>query len=119
VADPGRSPGEPDDQPERLLRPRPKLADQTLAAGAEEAAEDDSDDDRIVELPRDRDEVGHEVERQREVTGKGEQEQLAPAGTRGSRASRVTRTMQSGMNVANARASPRRPTRTSTSTNAA
>src|SRR5215475_1773840 len=34
-----RSSGEPEDQPERPLRPRPELADQLLAARADEAAE--------------------------------------------------------------------------------
>jgi len=57
-------PGEPEDQCERLLRPRPQLADQLLAARADEAPEDERDDDRVVELPGDRDEVRHEVERQ-------------------------------------------------------
>jgi hypothetical protein len=40
-------------------------------------AEHEGDDDRVVELSGDGDEVGDEVERQREVTDECEQEQLA------------------------------------------
>ena len=75
------------------------------------------DEDRVVELAGDRDEVGHEVERQREVADEQREQQLAPRrGTRGSAASRPTSTMQSGMKPASARASPRRPSATSSPT---
>ena len=39
---------EPEDQLERLLRPRPQFADQLLAARADEASEYERDDDCIV-----------------------------------------------------------------------
>jgi hypothetical protein len=89
---------ESEDQRERLFWARPEFADQLLAAGAHEASEHERDDDRVVELPRDGDEVRRE--------------------TRGPRASLVTSTMQSGMNLASAWASSRRPRTTSQATNA-
>jgi iron complex transport system substrate-binding protein len=55
------------------------LADERLASPAQEAAEDERDDQDIVELAGDRDEVRDEVERQREVAGERDQEGLVPA----------------------------------------
>ena len=56
----GSPDGEPEDQLRRLAWPWPQLADQLLAARADEAAEDErDDDDRIVELPGDWNEVGY------------------------------------------------------------
>lgn len=39
--------------------------------------QDERDDDRVIELPGDRDEVGNEVERHREVAAEREQQQLS------------------------------------------
>jgi hypothetical protein len=50
------------------------LADEWLAAAAKEAAESERDDDGVIELARDRDEVGHEVKRKYEIPGKCDQE---------------------------------------------
>jgi hypothetical protein len=47
---------------ERTVRAWPVLADECLAASAEEASEDERDDHDVVELTRDRDEVRHEIE---------------------------------------------------------
>jgi hypothetical protein len=77
VAEADRSAGESNDQRERPLRPGPELADQVRAAGPDKAAEDEREDDRVVELSGDGDEVGDEVEREREVAGEGEWEQFA------------------------------------------
>jgi hypothetical protein len=75
----------------RRLRTRPELADQRLAARADEMAEDKSDDDRVVEL------AGHGDTRRRKLLLLGLVGYLAlpfdlvpDFGTRGSRASRVT-----------------------------
>ena len=43
-------------------------------------AADEGDDYRVVELPRDGDEVGNEIERQREVADEAEEKQLARTG---------------------------------------
>ena len=43
------------------------LAQELAAAGANDGPEGEDDHHRVVELAGDRDEVGHEVERQREV----------------------------------------------------
>jgi len=75
---------------ERQLGAGPALSNQLAAARAEQAAQHQGEDDRVVELPRDRDEVGHEIEGKRQVGGRRRQEQLAPARTRGSRRSRPT-----------------------------
>jgi hypothetical protein len=45
------------------------FADECFAAAAEEAAEDECDDDDVVELAHDWDEIGDEVEWEREVAG--------------------------------------------------
>src|SRR5581483_2421675 len=80
-ARPGSAPRacQPQDQCEGPFRSRPELADERLAAGAEDVAKHERDDDRVVELPGDRDEVGNEVEGQREVADEREQKQLVPA----------------------------------------
>jgi hypothetical protein len=54
---------------ERALGARPVFADECLAAAAEEAAEDECDDDDVVELAHDWDEIGDEVEGEREAAG--------------------------------------------------
>jgi len=75
------SPGspEPQDQLQQPLRPRPKLADHPFAANLDEVTEHESDDDGVVELTGDRNEVGHEVDREREITNEREQQQLSAA----------------------------------------
>jgi hypothetical protein len=60
---------EAQDEREGALRARPVFADQWFAAAPEEAAQDECDDDDIVELARDRDEIGDEVEGEREIAG--------------------------------------------------
>ena len=45
------------------------LADERFTAAAEEAAEDECDDDDVVALSADGDEVGDEVQGEREVPG--------------------------------------------------
>jgi hypothetical protein len=54
------------------------LADEWLAAAAKEAAQNERDDDDVVELAGDRDEVGYEVKWKREVSRECEQERLLP-----------------------------------------
>jgi hypothetical protein len=95
------------------------LADEWLTASAEEAAEDQRDDQGIVELTGDRDEVGYEVEGKREIARQGNKQRLLRRGTCGSPSSRPQRTMQSGMNPASARALSRLPAMTSARTSAA
>src|SRR2546423_11365544 len=46
----------------------PVLAQQLWPAGSHQGSEYEHDDDRVVELAGDRDEVGNEVERHREIT---------------------------------------------------
>jgi hypothetical protein len=60
MAEAARSPGESEDQRERLLGSRPEFADQVFAPGPDEAAEDERDDDRVVQLTGDGDEVGND-----------------------------------------------------------
>ena len=55
------------------------LVQNVRAAAAEHGAEDESDEDGVVELTRDGDEVGYEVEGEREVGDQSRDEQLAPA----------------------------------------
>ena len=55
------------------------LAGKSFGATPEEAAEDEGDDEDIVELPGDRDEVGNEVERKREVPHEPDEEHLLAA----------------------------------------
>lgn len=52
---------------------------QLRAAGAKDRSENESDEDRVVELPGDRDEVGDEVNRRREVANQRAEQQLAAA----------------------------------------
>jgi hypothetical protein len=44
------------------------LAHEFRTPAAQNSAQDDRHDDRVVELAGDRDEVRHEIDRQREVT---------------------------------------------------
>src|SRR3954451_19237416 len=69
--------GKPENNLERPLGAVPQLADEILTAGPDEAAEDERDDQYVVELTGDGNEVRHEVERQREVPDERQQEQLA------------------------------------------
>jgi hypothetical protein len=68
-----RSARESENQRERLRRPWPQFTDEVLAAGADEAAEDECDDDRVVELTGNGDEVRDDVERERQVTDEWKQ----------------------------------------------
>ncbi len=67
------------DERERVLGTWPVLADDCFPAAAQQAAEDERDDDDVVELTGDGDEVGDEVEGQRQVSGQRDQESLLPA----------------------------------------
>ena len=62
---------------ERSVRAR--VAKEVLATRSDEMAEYKRNDDRIVELAGDRDEVGNEVERKRQIPREPEQHQLAAA----------------------------------------
>ncbi len=54
------------------------MPDEKLAATAKKAAENERDDDGVVELACDRDEVGYEVKWKREIAGKRDQQSLLP-----------------------------------------
>src|SRR5918994_1929088 len=54
------------------------LADDGLAAAAEQAAQDECDDDDIVDLAGDGDEVGYEVEGEGEIAGQHDEERFLP-----------------------------------------
>jgi hypothetical protein len=56
------------------------LAREVWAAGAQHAAQDERDDDGVVELAGDGDEVGDEVEWKREVADQRGEQELASAG---------------------------------------
>jgi hypothetical protein len=71
------APGEAEHGVERWLRAGPVLTDHVGAGGAEDAAQHERHDDRVVELAGDGDEVGDEVEWHREVGDEGEQQELA------------------------------------------
>jgi hypothetical protein len=69
--------GESQDQSKRLFRARPEFTNHRFAAGSYEVAEDERDNDRIVELPGYWDEVRDEVEGQTEIRDEGDQQQFA------------------------------------------
>jgi hypothetical protein len=71
-------PSESQDQSKGLFRAGPEFDQHWFATPSDEAAEDEGDDDRIVELPSHWDEVRDKVERQSEIRNKGDQQQLAP-----------------------------------------
>jgi hypothetical protein len=56
------------------------LAHEPRTGAAEESAQHECDDDRVVELPRDRDEVRHEVEGKGEVDERETRRHLPPRG---------------------------------------
>jgi hypothetical protein len=70
-------PGESQDEVKRLLRAGPEFDQDWFAARFDEVAEDESDDDRIVELAGDWNEVRNEVEWEPEVYDEGDQQQLS------------------------------------------
>jgi len=74
------SASEPEHECERVLRPGPVFAHDGLTAAADEAAKNERNDYDVVELTRHRDEVGHEVEGEREVPGQRDQERLLSPG---------------------------------------
>lgn len=69
-----------------MLRSGPQLADQFITTRADEAAEDEGDDDGIVELTRDGNEVRDEIEGKREVASERDEQKASAAVGRGSRA---------------------------------
>jgi hypothetical protein len=56
------------------------LTHEPRTGAAEESAQHERDDDRVVELPRHRDEVRHEVEREGEVDEREARRHLPPRG---------------------------------------
>src|SRR5207247_4347873 len=70
---------ESSDDGERALRPWPVFAGEWFDAAAKETAENDGDDEHIVELSGDRDEVRNEVERQSEICDEPDEERLLAA----------------------------------------
>jgi len=68
--------GESQDQNKRLFRPRPEFADHRFVASSDEVAKDEREDDRVVELPGDRNEVWDEIERQGEIRDERDQQEL-------------------------------------------
>jgi len=54
------------------------LTNELFIAGPQESPQNKSDDEHVVELARDRDEVGHKVKRKREIPSKRDQEGLLP-----------------------------------------
>src|SRR5581483_6026984 len=68
---------EAEDQRKRSFGARPQFADQRFPTGTDEMTEHERDDDRVIELPGDRNEVGHEIDRQRQVPGQAEQKESA------------------------------------------
>lgn len=71
-------PAQPEHEGERAGRAWPVLLDELPTAAAEDRTQDEGNENRVVELPRDGDEVGHEVERQRQVGDEPDQDQLVP-----------------------------------------
>src|SRR4029450_4166522 len=70
-------PGESQDQSKGPFRARPERAHNAAGGRSDEVAEDERDDDRIVELPGDWDEVRDEVEGQGEIGDEGDQQHLS------------------------------------------
>src|SRR4051794_22058450 len=60
-------PGETKHDVQRLVRSGPVLADDLRARSARERAQREGEQDGVVELARDRDEVGHEIDRRGQV----------------------------------------------------
>ena len=65
-----------EDECKRALRAGPMLTDQRLTTASKQAAENEGNDDDVVELAGDRDEVRYEVERKREVAGERDEQEL-------------------------------------------
>jgi hypothetical protein len=57
----------PEDERERFRRTRPELAHDVFAGAAQDHAQRQPDDHGVVELPDHGDEVGHEVDRRRQI----------------------------------------------------
>src|SRR3954469_25000423 len=69
--------GEPENNGERPLGAVPQLADEILTAGPDEAAQDERDDQHVVELTGDGNEIRYQVEWEREVPDERQQGELA------------------------------------------
>lgn len=70
---------EPVDDPERFRRAWPVLIQKALARGFEHNSENEGDEDRVIELPRDRDEVRNDVDRHGEVRGQSPEQKFVPS----------------------------------------
>jgi inner membrane transporter RhtA len=73
-----KSSREPLQRNQERRRPRPVLTQEHRPGTPYEAAQHQRDENRVVELPEDRDEVGHEVERHREVDEREPRRELPP-----------------------------------------
>ncbi len=56
------------------------LADERIATGVNQVPQHECENDRVVELARDGNEVGHEVEGKGEVPQQADEQKLAPPG---------------------------------------
>lgn len=74
-----RSEGEPPDHRVALWWPGPVLVEQRPSAAAQHEAQNERCEDRVVQLPRDRDDVRNEVEGHRQIAGQENEGKLAGA----------------------------------------
>jgi Major Facilitator Superfamily len=72
--------GEAEHEVERCWRPRPVRGDEIGSAASKDVPQCERDDDGVVEVARDRDEVGDEVERHEQVGDQGGEDKLLPSG---------------------------------------
>jgi hypothetical protein len=114
--------GEAEHELERGWRAGPVRCDEIGAAAAKDVAQCEGDDDGVVEVARDRNEVGDEIERHEQVGDQGGKDELLASGTRGSESSRLkSTTISSSLNsrerrLSAASASARRNSRYSNDT---
>lgn len=71
---------EAQERTQRGWRPGPVFAQKVGTTGPHDGAEDDSHEERVVELADDRNEVGNLIERHGEVGDQGDEQELAAAG---------------------------------------
>ena len=62
---------------ERASWPRPVLTNKRAAIDANERTQHQPDDDHVIELASDRNEVGHEIERQGQIADQADQQEFA------------------------------------------
>jgi hypothetical protein len=108
IADSGSSQNEL----ERVSWPRPVLTNKRAAIDANERMQHQPDDDHVIESASDRNEVGHEIERQGQIADQADQQEFATTRHARIRKQRRINSRPSGMKPASARASGRRPATT-------